>query len=268
MGQRTATAGFWVETLLCSALVAAITLSTVCPLSADAAPEAECFLDDFEAGTAESNVVYHKTEMTIRCGRGELSVVGVAGHDLRFLDGGTDLIEVGITWWEEWKAANPDARLVEPTIPRNAIQVTEVGKKHTVEIFAHSWAVPESGTARLEGTVQLVAEKGCIGPNAVEPLTLTTTAGTLRRGDSIPLPGGGEISTSKQGESNGNPMLAIGGGGAYFALVDPPNGVGEESFFGHKRVVIDRDAAEDTAITLRVCPTEVVTVPVSIEGTR
>ena len=166
---------------------------------------------------------------------------------------------------EEYEAENP-RRVGFSSEARNAIEVSETGRARSVELRAHSHAIPETGIAHLVGTVDLLVEADCIGGDAVEAVSVVTTAGALRNGAAIPLAAGGEIVASEQGQHGEDPMLAISGAGSYVALVEPPAGVQELTVFGKKWLVVGAEAAEDAPVTLEICPTEIVRVPVSIEA--
>lgn len=231
---------------------------------AQEAPRALCFLDEFEAEMEEDQAMNHAVEMEVVCAHADREVLDVATLDLQFLDGDEDLIEAGVAWMKAYEEAG--GRGYFSSQATNSIVVSEVGRERTADLRAHSHAIPKSGIALLVGTVDLVVAADCIGDDAAEPVTVQTTAGALRNGTAIPLADGGEIVATEQGSSGDDPMLAIGGSGSYLALVDPPAGVQEKIFFGQKRIIVGADADMEAEVTLRLCPSEVIRVPVSIEA--
>lgn len=256
MERRTTVSVFLLATLGAVAATAAA--------RAQEAPRALCFLKGFEA-EAEPEAMHHAVTMEVTCAHADRRVVDATALDLELLDGDEDLVAAGVRWMEEYSATHPDGGFFSSEAT-NDIVVSETGRERTIELRAHSHALPTGGVARLEGTVDLVVEADCVGESATEPLTVETTAGALRSGAAIPLAAGGEIVASEQGTSNDAPMLVLGGGGSYVALVEPPAGVEEQLFFGKKLLVVGTDVADETPVTLRVCPTEVLRVPVDIEA--
>jgi hypothetical protein len=253
------------ERLIRGTLVAAFFLAVAAaPAVAQDAPRALCFLESFEAEMEEDSAMNHAVEMEVKCAHAERAVLDVADLDLQFLDGEEDLIEAGIAWMKAHEEAG--GRGYFSTQGMNEVEVSEVGRERTAELRAHSHAIPTSGIARLEGAVDLMIEADCVGEGAVEPLTVKATAGALRNGTAISLANGGEIVATERGQSGDDPMLSISGAGSYVALVDPPAGVEEKVFFGEKRLIVRADADENAEVTLRLCPSEVIRVPVSIEA--
>lgn len=225
---------------------------------------AMCFLEGIEP-EREGNLMGHKVEAEVRCAAADRMVVDVASFDLKLLDGDQDLIAAGAAWKEAHLESNPEDDFFSSE-PTNAISVSETGRERSIQLRAHTHALPETGVVRIEGSVDLVVEADCVGEGAREAVAVETTVGVLRDGAAIAVPDGGEIATTDQGVSNEDPMLGVAGDGSYFGLVDPPAGVREMVFFGKKRIVVGVDVAADTTVTLQICPTETISVPVDLEA--
>lgn len=246
-------------------LAAALTwLILAAPVVAEASPSALCFLDSIEAEMEEDSAMRHAVEMEVHCAHADRQVLGVADFDLQLRDGDIDLIEAGVNWMEAYEAAGGQAFFSSQTT--NGIEIKDPGRERYLELRAHTHAIPESGIASLTGTMDLVVEADCIGEDATDPVSVETTAGALRNGTAIILPDGGEIMATEQGQRGDTPMLTISGAGSYVELVAPPAGVSEYNFMGNKRLVVETQADDAAPVTVRICPTEVISVPVSIEA--
>ena len=234
------------------------------PAIAQEPPRALCFLDSIEAEREEDSAMRHAVEMEVTCAHADRQVLGVAGFDLQLRDGDADLIEAGVAWMKAYQEANGQGFFSSQVT--NGIEVQHPGRYRYVELRAHTHAIPETGVATLTGTVDLIVEADCVGEGAREPVSVQTTAGALRSGSAIALADGKEIMATEQGQRGDTPMLAISGAGSYVDLVEPPAGVEEYNFMGNKRLLVEAEAADDAPVTVRICPTEVISVPVAIEG--
>lgn len=240
------------------------------PAIAQSQVEAMCFLEGIEP-EREDNLMGHKVEAEVRCAAADRMVVDVASFDLKLLDGDQDLIAAGAAWKEAHLESNPEDDFFSSE-PTNAISVSETGRERSIQLRAHTHALPETGVVRIEGNVDLMVEADCVGRDAVKPITLRTTVGSLRAAtndstdSTLFLPSGDTIEITEQGTHGDSPMLAIAGSGSYVGVVDPPEGVQEIVFFGKKRLVVGPDIDVDTTVRLQICPTETIQVPVDIEA--
>lgn len=238
------------------------------PVSAQTSPRALCFLEGVEAEW-EEGPLEHQIEMTVFCAHADRAILGVdpEGSELELLDGERDLARAGAVWLANFREENPNHHF-GTTRTLNNLEIGEPGDERYLEITVHSSARPETGVARLTGTLELIVEADCVGRGATEPVTVAATASQLRNEEPIPFEEGqgGRISSAEVGSSGDDPMLTLVGGGSYVALESPPEGVQETVFFGKKRFVVEGDVPPETEVRLRVCPAETITVPVEIEA--